>query len=241
MAQDEIIKHGKNIYGIAKSPHGIRHKVQETVIEILIIIFAVSASLWLHNWSEDRHARKEEKEFLTGLKEDMQGDMENMKVSEQFYVNILHGIRYFLKASQEGNPDRDSIYNYLGIFFNSTNLDPHIARYEGLKSSGKFGIIRNTVLLNDIINLHEAIFRHIEYLNELYDRHTDKLETLISQYAQLNDSMRIMNTTEMIKRSDFRIQLNIKGGIVSNNIIPYHEKGIDMCNQIIREIDEVLK
>ena len=77
MAEDEIIKkHTKAVYEAWKDPaKDWRHKVKEVFLEIIIIVFAVTVSIWLHNWSEDIKDRKAEKVFLTGLKGDIQADL----------------------------------------------------------------------------------------------------------------------------------------------------------------------
>ena len=58
--QDEILKHTKKIYNEIKSQkHSFGEKAKEIIIEILIIVFAVTLSIWLHSWSEERHQQKE--------------------------------------------------------------------------------------------------------------------------------------------------------------------------------------
>jgi len=242
MAEDEIIKHTKKAYAIfTTAGNGWKHKLKEIFVEILIIVFAVSISIWLHNWSESKHDQKEERAFFIGLKKDLEADITNMTNSERFYRNTLRGIRFFLAAADEQSINQDSINKYSGIFFSSTDLDPHIGRYEGLKSSGKFKIIENEDLLNNIINLHESIIQRIQDLNEKYYRHNEKVETLVSQNAQLAKNGQVTNSAFIANRSDFKILLNISGGFISNNLIPVHETGINKCNEIIIQIDEALK
>ena len=84
-----------------------------------------------------------------------------------------------------GALSKDSINKYSFIFFSSTDLDPHISRYEGLKSSGKFKIIENKELLNNIIDLQETIIQRIQTLNEKYYQHTQKLEALVNKMFSL--------------------------------------------------------
>jgi hypothetical protein len=56
MAEHEIIKHTKKAFAIFKtSDMGLKRKVIDILTEILIIVFAVSVSIWLSNWSETRH------------------------------------------------------------------------------------------------------------------------------------------------------------------------------------------
>ncbi len=67
MAEDEIIKHTKAAYKAFKDPEkDWIHKLKEILLEVLIIVFAVSVSIWLHNWSESVKDKNEEKEFLRG-------------------------------------------------------------------------------------------------------------------------------------------------------------------------------
>jgi len=55
--------------------HSFWEKVKEVAIEIFIIVFAVTLSIWLHSWSDHRHEQKEVEEFLSGLKGDLAKDI----------------------------------------------------------------------------------------------------------------------------------------------------------------------
>lgn len=237
----EIKKHIRNIYQTAKSSqHAIFDKIRDICIEILIIVIAVSISIALHNWNENRHNRQEEREFLMGLQKDLQSDIENMESSKMFYEESVQGLTYFLTAAK--NPSqvsKDSVKKYMEIFFSSTDLDPHIERYEGLKSSGKFTIIENKELLNSIISLHEVIIQRIHILNNKYNAHQERLETIISQHIQLSEVG--MNVPQLLQRSDILLSLRVGEGIIANNIIPFHTEGIKACKGIIAQIDEELK
>lgn len=242
MAEHEIIKHTKKAFKILKSPDmSLRNKLADILTEILIIVFAVSVSIWLSNWSERRQDHKEEKEFLNGFKKDLQSEIENMTSSKDFYNKVLFGAKYFLRVSRGAPLSRDSINTYSFIFFSSTNLDPHIGRYEGLKSSGKFKIIENKELLNNIIDLEETIIQRIQTLNEKYYQHTQKLEALINQNLHLDRGLDIANAEEVLKRSDMIILLTTTEGIIQANIIIIHDEGIKKCKEIIARIDEELE
>ena len=242
MAENEIIKHFRKAYAIIKlSGKSIKHKLSEIFIEILIIVIAVSISIWFHNWNEGRHEKKEEKEFFIGLKRDLQHDMENMINSQKLYEYTLRGISYFLKTENGKYLNQDSINKYSDCFFSSTDLDPHIARYEGLKSSGMFTIMENKELLNNIIELHESIIQRIQDLDEKYYQHNQKIATLISQNAVLAKNGQVTNAAFIVSRSDFKILIGTSGGLIANNIIPIHKTGISKCHEIITQIDKELK
>jgi len=242
MSEHEIIKHSKKAYSILKSSEmGIKNKIIDILTEVIIIVFAVSVSIWLSNWSETRHEKQEEKEFLIGYKKDLQSLINNMTSSNEFYMNTLQGIKYFLSAGRGGALNNDSISKYSGVFFSSTDLDPHISRYEGLKSSGKFKIIENKELLNNIIDLHEAIIQRIQILDEKYYQHAQKLEALVVQNVHLSKGKDIINSEEVLKRNDMIILLTTTGGIIESNIIGEHDIGIKKCREIMTQIDNELK
>jgi len=79
MAEQEVIKHLKHAVDVARSRRPWTDKLQEILLENVIIVFAVSLSIWLHNWAESRKDRDEERDFLLGLKQDLQADMQEMK------------------------------------------------------------------------------------------------------------------------------------------------------------------
>ena len=242
MAELEVIKHTKKAFTIFKSSNmGLKNKIKDILTEIIIIVFAVTISIWLTNWSERMHNRKEEKEFLVGFKKDLQSDIENMTNSKEFYIKTLHGISYFLTLGKGAALNKDSINKYSFIFFSSTDLDPHISRYEGLKSSGKFKIIENKELLNNIIDLQETIIQRIQTLNEKYYQHTQKLEALIDQNVQLAKNGEITNAEAVVKRNDMIIILSTTGGMIGSNIISIHDEGIMKCKEIIAQIDKELR
>jgi hypothetical protein len=242
MAENEVIKHASKAYAIFRSSDmSLKKKSVEIIIEILIIVFAISVSIWLHNWSESVNDRKEEKEFLTGLKKDLQSDIDNMTSSKEFYRNTVQGIKYFLTHGKGENLPKDSVYKYSEVFFGSTDLDPHIGRYEGLKSSGRFRIIRNKELLNNIIDFNETVVQRIQILNEKYYQQMQKLADLVEHNLELSKTGDFSNAESLLQRNDMRILLQLSGGLIVNNIISVHESGINKCKEIIRQIDEELK
>jgi len=239
MTEQEIIKHTRKAFTIFKSSNlGITHKLIDILTEIVIIVFAVSVSIGFHNWSERRHDNKEEREFLLGFRKDLQIEITNMTNSKEFYSETLLGIKYFLNVEKGITLNRDSASKYSSIFFGTTSLDPHIGRYEGLKSSGKFRIIENKELLNNMIDLHETIIQRIQLLNEKYDQQTAKLASLVEQNLQYSTDGIITNAEEVIRRNDMRILLNLSRGLITENVIGIHEEGIKKCKEIITQIDE---
>lgn len=62
--EDEIGKHTQKAYHTLKDKNTpLLEKVKEISVEIAIIVFAVTISIWFPNLSEKQHQRKEETEF----------------------------------------------------------------------------------------------------------------------------------------------------------------------------------
>jgi len=124
MAEDEIIKkHTKAAFKVLKAHHtSWQHKLKEILLEIVVIVFAVSISIWFHNWSERRQDHQQEKEFLTSLKKDLQDDKNEMISDRAGFATVLQGVNYFRKVG-EGLPlSNDSLKKYSGHFLGALKL-----------------------------------------------------------------------------------------------------------------------
>ncbi|QHL86594.1 hypothetical protein GU926_03715 [Nibribacter ruber] len=156
MAELEVVKHTKQVFKIMKDPNtGWKHKLKETLLEIGIIVFAITLSLWLHNWSEHNHVKQEEKEFLTGLKLDLQKDLTELKSDVKTYAFVKQGFSYFYQVAYGVPLHQDSLQKYRWVLRNTTQFNSNNSRFEGLKASGKLGIIENKELLNHILELYQ--------------------------------------------------------------------------------------
>jgi len=156
MAEQEVIKHTKKVYKIWSSKkHSKWEKVKEFFIEVLIIVFAVSLSIWLHEKSEHSKHNAEVKEFLLGLKEDLTSDISEMKDDIKSYQRSGMAYNYIATLKVNEKPNADSIFAHRNAFFNQTKLIPNIGRFEGFKSSGKIGFIEDKELQNDIMDFYQ--------------------------------------------------------------------------------------
>jgi hypothetical protein len=156
MAEDEIVKHTKKIYKTWFSKEfSIWHKISEFFIEIIIIVFAVSVSIWFHNRSEYAHQQQEVKSFMMGLKEDLSHDIVEMQEDKNSY-HLQKAIFTYINQLKIKEPvSKDTLRKYNNWLFNTTELDPNDGRFQGFKSSGKIGTIENKELQNDIMDLYE--------------------------------------------------------------------------------------
>ena len=106
MADQEIAKHTKKMWTVLGSEHGVWHKVREMLLEIVIIVFAVSMSIWLHSVGEHRHEQAQVKTFLLGLKRDIQSDLAQVNEIVAFHHASDQRFAYLASLDPSEPPDR---------------------------------------------------------------------------------------------------------------------------------------
>ena len=242
MAENEIVKHVEAAYKALQQPNtNWLHKLKEVLIEIAIIVFAVSLSIWFHNWSDSLHERKDEREFLLGMKTDIQADLENARGDSGFYATQLYRLGYIQRVAVGQPLSPDSLKAYQGVFFSNTNLEPHISRYEGLKGSGKLGIIENPDLRNNIINLHEEAIKHAEILDGYYTDYVNRLGNFVQEHASLSpDYKSILNSEDLLHNSQMRFLMVYGTSFLSSNVMSANDTCIVRCQHLISQINKEL-
>lgn len=157
MPEHEIAKHTKAIFtSMNDARKNWKQKLGEIIVEILIIVFAITLSLLVERWRENLHNRDIEKQFLTGLKLDLQNDIIQQKGDSASYALLEKGWIY-LRAIGLNNtvPNKDSMAKYSITLNNTTDFIPNDSRFEALKSSGELGVIENDTLQELILDLYQ--------------------------------------------------------------------------------------
>jgi hypothetical protein len=221
MAEQEIVKHTKKIYKIWTSKeHSFWQKLKEFLLEVFIIVFAVTLSIWFHNRSEHAHQQEDVKQFLFGLKSDLTHDLEEMQNDKQSYLTQEAAFRYITSVKMNHSLNIDSINKYDNWIYNTTALDPNNGRFEGFKSSGKISEIENKELQNDIMDLYQenivtllsstdsyiAIKRKLfDYIDKNRKRLTDStynIATILAQDEAQNICIKLSSPKQVIERYD---------------------------------------
>jgi hypothetical protein len=160
--QEEVTKHTKKIYDTAKSAkYTFGEKVKEIIIEILIIVFAVTISIWFHNWSDHRHEQTEVKEFLKGLSDNLTDDVHQLTTNKNVIAHLQSNYKKILLPGKAHVSDIDSLVAHFEVDLRVTR--PNIGRYEGFKSSGKIGNIKNDSLRENILVFYEQTIPGLVY------------------------------------------------------------------------------
>lgn len=234
MAEQEVIKHTKKVYKIWSGKHSFWHKAKEFLIEILIIVFAVSLSIWFHNRSEHAHQQKEVKHFLLGLKSDLKNDLEEMKTDQSSYVSEKATFKTIVNVNREQGFHSDSLSTYWKWIFNTTALNPNNGRFEGFKSSGKLATIENEELQNDIVDFYtedlvillNATNAHLEYKRKLFD-------FIFANAKKVTDAGSLNNALMRDEAQNICLFLSTPDWVISS-----YQRCIDRAKKIVAEIEK---
>ena len=173
MAELEVIKHSKKVYKIWNNRSGaFWHKLQEFGIEVVIIVFAVSLTIWFHELAAHRHEATIEKKFLWGIRTDLVKDLQEMTedsllVSEQYQL-----LQTCKNLAHDPTVSTDSIVRFMNtrssLLYRMILFRPNAGRYEGFKSAGQLRLIENDLLAESIVDLYEESIPVLLYLEHMY-------------------------------------------------------------------------
>jgi hypothetical protein len=235
MAELEVIKHTKKMHEIATSKkHTFIEKAKEIGLEIFIIVFAVSLSIWLHGWSEHQHEQEQVKKFLIGLKSDIQSDVADSKA-------IIKQFKEFGKTYESlSGLDKNKPYNQetlkkqLPYIITNTYLRPNIYRFNGFVSSGRIGNIENDSLSLNILKYYQQTLSEVNSSETGWISRQKKLQS----YLEEN-----LNNPESIDEN-WRVLTTPKAKQLTKNLIPWNQiyerynNLIQSGEAIISQIDE---
>jgi hypothetical protein len=195
MAEQEIIKHTeKAIKVLSKKNNSIWHKIKEALYEIAIIVFAVTLSIWFHNWSEHRQEQKQVKEFLLGLKKDIQLDVKVSKIAINLYKGFDTVYSYISKSNPAKLPGGDSVQNIMATQHSNITIHFHQSRFNGFLSAGKMNNIEDNNMQLDILNYYQyTIPDYLVKENALIANYKEYWKYCFENIKDINNNQEIWN------------------------------------------------
>ncbi|KFF18830.1 DUF6090 family protein [Flavobacterium hydatis] len=232
--QEEITKHSGKIYKTVKnSKHTLGEKVKEIIIEIFIIVFAVTLSISLHSWSEHKHQQEEVTVFLENLKNDLQNDVKNIDDEKEAYKKSNISYEKILALTPH---QLDSIYNTKNkVDFPIYSHGPkmNIGNYEGFKSSGKIGYIEDEKLKQKILNYYQIFVPAINEVDKYYNDFLFKCFDKMIENAD-KPEQELYSDPKFKKTIEFLVKLG------NNNIRVYDKNTKPLTIELIKEIEKEL-
>jgi hypothetical protein len=237
MAFQEIADHTKNVIDIVgDKEHDKWHKIKEISLEIAIIVFAVSLSIWLHGIGEHRHEQQQVRSFLLGLKRDIRADINQLyiilnddkKNEEQFrYLSNIANI----KTTKDFDEKKFEVaFNTIGT---KNNLNPLIGRYDGFKTSGKLTTIEDNVLLERVTSLYQSVLPELRTAENTWLLNQSKMqEYLENDFSGDNDTKH--HLALLMARKGQRLSERM---VKHEQLIEKYRSYIDLGTLIIKDID----
>lgn len=235
MAEQEVIKHTKKLFGLWKTNSPILHKTADFILEIFIIIFAITVSIYFHDRSVLKHQRHETKEFLLGLKQDLKTDIEEMNQDKSSFTLSEKAFTYITSKKLNEPLSLDTIRKYNNWIFNTTGLVPNSGRFEGFKSSGKIGTIENKELQDNIMDLYQE---NIPSLINSTNFYTSKKQMLF-EYVHMNQKRLTDTMSNLVSVLSSDPAYNICTTLTFvQEIISRYDTCINKMNEIIHDINK---
>jgi hypothetical protein len=233
--EQEIIKHSRKVFSISrKANQSFFHKAKEIVIEIFIIVFAVTFSIWLHGVAEHNKEQKEVKTFLTNIREDLIKDLKWLKADAETYKNANEGYKRILQLTHPKIDSMNRLNSYnlnfpVNILLNKINN----ANYEGFKSNGKIGNIENEELRMAILGYYQQDAPTTVEANDLYNQYLLKTIDILNEHSDKTDD-------EFFLSPQFKSKLGYFVLLEEMVIKLYEENTIKHATEIVKKIDEEL-
>jgi hypothetical protein len=237
MSEHEISKHTKAIYKEWKNPHhSWKHKLVEILTEIFIIVFAITLSLLVERWREHAHERTIEKQFLIGLKKDLQADLAQEEEDSATYIVLKTAWTYFQKVGADSAVyNEDTFKKYQWTLLNNTTFLPNNSRFEALKSSGEIDVIENDSLQNLILDLYQNRIPALRLSGDIFSNFKNQqfIPYLWQNLPPNSDSKQVIN---LFKQPVMQNYLGYSSTAYQVTLL-YH-KLMQQSRDIIQMIDE---
>lgn len=228
--QDELTKHGLKLYKtMADRKHSFGEKFKEILIEIGIIVFAVSLSIYLHGWSEHRHEQKEVHEFLLGLRTDLTDDIRQIEDGRKTIAKVAKNFDTASRMKQGQLPD-STLDHYFIYHEVTTHLNT--ARYEGFKSSGKLGNIENDSLRETILVYYQQLLPGVSDDETFGNGMQQKLLDF-----EIENAMLPKNKFLAIGKTKAMLQLTANN---LGNTVDMYDTAMSQARRILQQIDREL-
>jgi hypothetical protein len=233
MAELEVAKHGKNVVNLmAKKEHGLGHRIREIAIEIAIIVFAVSMSIWLHGLSEHHHKQQEVRSFLIGLKADLEDDVKSLTNISEGYRGFDANYAYLAGIDPAKEPDWEKFKQAYSMSDANWYFMPSRSRYDGFVMSGKLTNIENEALLTGILALYQIRLPEIQTSEGGWTTRQRKLREYREDQLEGDDDRSLFRVTTTLKGKRLLRQM-----ATTPQLYDRYQSYIKLSRELIKMID----
>lgn len=154
-------------------PDNVQKYLFYAIGEILLVVIGILIALQVNNWNESRRADVERDQLFKSLKDEMLTTVTRMDTAiveaENFILNGQKLLRYLPEFADQ--TPLDSIRTWTSGILDLHSAEPQLTSYNEAVSSGRIGLLRNKIILEEYTQLllsYERYKRHINIGAEMY-------------------------------------------------------------------------
>ena len=227
--EDELIKNSTQIWKKLRSEGGMLEKLRSITGEILVIVFAVSFSIWINDRAEYKKEQEEVLDFLLICQEELSGDTADLRRCKDEIESTFRSNQILIGLDEKM---LDSIKkNNIEMSFDGKPLirRTHIAGYEGFKTSGRLGNIENKNLKRKIMEYYEVLMPSLSEAEDYYNANTNLLlDRMIDRVSDEGKDALLEKNMKM------RLAMNLT---VAGSLVPNYQKVLDFAGEFQSELN----
>ncbi|HVW94983.1 MAG TPA: DUF6090 family protein [Mucilaginibacter sp.] len=232
--EHEIMGHTKKALKVAKDREkGFNEKFKEILIEVVIIIFAVSFAAFIERTREHFKEQAEAKEFLLGLNSDIANEIKQVEDSKRQMVKLDEDYKKLLHFNKNTIDSIEKVKARESFNIPKFNTRPLNGRYEGFKSSGKIQTIENDSLRNNILKLYQEAIPFIDFSETAFNSNQARIEDILfsgqGSNATEDNVLRVITTP----RGKLALTFSIS---YSDGVIAGYDRMIAQAKKVQKEI-----
>jgi hypothetical protein len=135
--------------------------VKELFVDMIPIILGILIALSFGSLKESWRESKEEKYYLTLLKEDLHEDVNELKSDLANYKWQKYAALYLGNYDVLKNTSQDSAYIYFAYLAGQTAPNISNTAFITLQTSGKLGLIRNKEIMEAIVGFYTIVAKRL--------------------------------------------------------------------------------
>jgi hypothetical protein len=246
MAEEEkIVHHIKEaVHTLTDKKKKGKEKIKDFLLEILIIIVAVSITLWFHNWNDRKTEKEMEKNFLISLRQNLVVNDSTVKfMIHNFSDSMLYYYNDILSQVKNNTVNAKYVDSVSGRLLMYYTRDFNLGLFESFKSAGNLRLIENQQLLSDITYIYSA---HLPFRQEWIRKSMDAIYQNFDKYVGVKSggyepSLNfVLPLSTYLKDKDVQYFLQVNATYLYWLIENLKETDISV-NVLLKEIDTELK
>jgi hypothetical protein len=236
--EHEIADHTKKaLRAIKDHDKSLWGKTKEIILEVLIIVFAVTFAAFIERTREHYKEKAEAKEFVVGLKGDIANAISTLKTSESDIDSMRSSYSFLaqLKSSSIDSVVKATKHSNFSI----SKFDTHLTngRYDGFKSSGKIQTIEDDSLRNNILKFYEEDVPFVDFSEGVFNANQVRLEDYVLNNAN-NGSQTLKGLLTLLTTYKCRMIFTFSLGY-SDAVLKGYSAALKQAEKVQAEIDKV--